>query len=223
MKIIALPDLHQGTKYLSLIADELTQVDLVLLVGDLTNDGGEADAAEVIASVRQFNESVLAIPGNWDGLTVDAYLTREGINLHRTHKALNSIEFLGCGGSLRSIGQSPNEYTETDYQRFLDEAYSNIDPQLPRILVCHQPPYHKDYVSAWIDLSFGSRSVRKFVEDKQPLVCFTGHIHEAFLFGTGQTKIVNSGPLWKGQFAYLETNGTSIQILENRHVSLPEI
>ena len=48
MKIIALSDLHNGLTSLSEISNNLSQVDLVLLVGDLTNGGPAQDANQVI-------------------------------------------------------------------------------------------------------------------------------------------------------------------------------
>jgi hypothetical protein len=48
MKIIALSDLHNDHTSLSKIGDTLFRVDLVLLVGDLTNGGPAQDANQVI-------------------------------------------------------------------------------------------------------------------------------------------------------------------------------
>lgn len=57
----------------------------------------------------------------------------------------------------------------------------------------------------------GSKIIRKFIEDIQPLACFTGHIHEGKAIDTiGNTKIINPGPFKKGKFAWFT--------LENDHV-----
>lgn len=48
MRLIALPDLHQNTHGLKALADQLAQVDVVLLVGDLTNMGGAEAAAAMV-------------------------------------------------------------------------------------------------------------------------------------------------------------------------------
>ena len=59
MKIIALPDLHEGAILIDLIAEPLSEADLVLLVGDLTNTGTAASAAEVVNTVRKYNRCIL--------------------------------------------------------------------------------------------------------------------------------------------------------------------
>lgn len=141
MKIIALPDLHNDLTSLSDIGNNLSHVDLVLLVGDLTIGGSAQDASQVIQIVQRFNTSVLAIPGNWDKPEVDAYLFQEGINLHRRHIRMEGLTFIGMGLSLPGIVPTPNEITESDFERFFAEVASDLNPSEPEILVCHQPPF----------------------------------------------------------------------------------
>lgn len=95
MKLIALPDLHNDLTSLSKIGNTLSKVDLVLLVGDLTNGGSAQAAIEVVQLVRRFNLSILAIPGNWDTPEVEGCLSQENINLHRRYV---EMEGLTCQG-----------------------------------------------------------------------------------------------------------------------------
>ena len=60
------------------------------------------DAALVIDTVRQFNTAILAVPGNWDGTEVSAYLSAQGLNLHRRHVIRDQIAFIGVGAALIS-------------------------------------------------------------------------------------------------------------------------
>ena len=143
MKIIALPDLHNDLARLSKIGEDLSQVDLVLLVGDLTNSGSAHDAISVVQLVRRFNTSVLAIPGNWDTPEVENYLHQAGINLHRRHILIDGLTFIGTGLSLPGIVPTPNEFTESDFERIFAEITANSNPNEPEILVCHQPPYKR--------------------------------------------------------------------------------
>ena len=85
MKIIALSDLHNAIHYLEPLAESISAVDLILLVGDITNSGKTENISEIIKFIRKNNDSVLAIPGNWDGQEVSEYLESEKINLHRRH------------------------------------------------------------------------------------------------------------------------------------------
>jgi uncharacterized protein len=205
MKLIALPDLHQDTRYLPMLADQLAQVDLVLLVGDIANASGAKGAQEMLQAIRQHNPRVLAIPGNWDDPDACAYLTEAGVNLHRRHVIVDQIAFAGAGGSLPSIIPTPNELTEAELAQALADAITNLDPQRPLVLLCHQPPAHTRSDRTWSRMHVGSTAVRSFIERVQPMLCFTGHIHEGVGIDTiGRSQIVNPGPLWKGGYAYAE-------------------
>jgi len=213
MKLIALPDLHGNISRLDAISRELSGVDLVLLVGDITNGGGAEDAARVTQAVRRHNRNILAIPGNWDDAGVSAYLQREGITLDRLQILLDQVVFVGVGGALPGPLSTPNEITEAEFEQALAEMAAEIDATMPIVFVCHQPPARtlNDQTSA--HLHVGSRAVRAFIEAVQPVVCFTGHIHEGIGIDTiGVTRIVNPGPLSSGGYAYAEITRWGIQV-----------
>jgi len=219
MKIIALPDLHDNVSSLSRIGHALSEVDLVLLAGDLTNGGAISTVRKVIRTVQMFNPSILAIPGNWDGPEVANYLSQNEINLDRRHIIINHLAFIGIGSSLPCLIQSPNEFAEEDFERFFGEAITGLGPEIPKILVCHQPPYQTQNDLAQGSLHVGSKTVRRFIEREQPLICFTGHIHEGVgIDHIGETQLINPGPLWQGQYAYTEVTFQGIQTLEIRTI-----
>jgi hypothetical protein len=213
MIIVALPDIHDDVGRLWSISEDLSAADVVLLVGDLTNFGRHAAAERVVKAVRTYNDRILAVPGNCDYREVDAYLTREGINLHRTHTLIDGVAFLGVGGSLPCPGRTPNEFSDRHFETFLAEAAAGLKPDVPLILVSHQPP--RDTVN---DLAnngkhVGSQSVRVFIESVQPLLCFTGHIHEGRgMDAIGRTKVVNPGPLWAGSYAYARVSREGAEV-----------
>jgi Icc-related predicted phosphoesterase len=219
MKIIALPDIHDDIINLLRIGRTLSEVDLVLLVGDLTNNGSASDAEKVVRTVQRFNASIMAIPGNWDGPEVEITLSRTGINLHRKHMALDGLVFIGIGAALPGLIQSPNEFTEEEFELLLREATTGLDEWVTKILVCHQPPYNTYNDLAQGNVHVGSKAVRKFIEDQQPLICFTGHIHEgAGIDHIGETQTINPGPLSQGHYAYAEITSMGIQSLEIRKI-----
>jgi uncharacterized protein len=215
MKIIALPDLHDGgTRYLEHIAGVLSEVDLILLVGDFTNMGNAADAARVLQDVERYNKCIRAVPGNWDTQEVSDYLTQHKINLHRHSEMINGVTFVGVGGSLPYGVETPTIYRETDFEAFLLEAMSNLDTDMPTVLISHQPPYGTCCDLLWDDY-VGSKSIRAAIEKYQPLICFTGHLHDARGIGEiGKTKIINPGPLWKGGYAYAEMENGQVTLIE---------
>jgi Icc-related predicted phosphoesterase len=218
-KIIALADIHDGgIQYLDKLAEDLATADVVLLVGDLTNNGKWADAERVVNAVRQYNESILSVPGNWDGPEVADYLTKANMNLHGRQVIFQDVAFVGVGGALPSIGQTVNEITESQFEAFLARAISGLDPAQPQILVSHQPPINTTADKAGAEFHVGSYSVREFVEQTKPLICFSGHIHSGIGIDTiGRTKIVNPGALWQGGYAYALLNEGQVVDLQIKH------
>ncbi|MBI5961808.1 MAG: metallophosphoesterase family protein [Chloroflexi bacterium] len=217
MRIIALPDLHEAITHLEGISQQLASVDLVLLVGDLTNSGSVVNVSRVINAVRQYNSSILAVPGNWDKVEVDGYLSQIGINLHHRHIVMDGIAFVGVGAALYSPNRSPNEVSENDLKAFLEEAISGLDNSLPKILVCHQPPIQSLVDKTWSGLHIGSETIRTFIHETQPLLCFSGHVHEGVgIDSIGRTQVINPGPIWEDRYAYAEIVDQQIVALEIR-------
>ena len=179
MRIVALTDIHGNASAIERLAAPLAAADLVLLTGDLTHFGGADDAARVIAAVREHNRHVLAVAGNCDQPDVAEWLVLEGISLHARHEVIEGVAFLGVGGSLPAPGRTPNEFSDAELGGFLDAAAEGLGDEVPCILVSHQPPADTalDMISGGRHV--GSASVRRFIERRRPLVCFTGHIHEA--------------------------------------------
>ncbi|MEO1289117.1 MAG: hypothetical protein AAFV93_15240, partial [Chloroflexota bacterium] len=91
-----------------------------------------------------------------------------------------------------------------------------LDPDIPKILVTHQPPYGTKADSTWTGKHVGSHAIREFIELEQPLICFTGHIHEAVSIDTiGKTKIINSGMIsGSNRYAYTEIVGGQVSTLK---------
>lgn len=204
MKIINIVDIHGNIKPIDSIGDALASADLVIIAGDLTNFGGAEDAREVLEAVGKYNKNILAVTGNCDKKEVDEYLFAKDMNLHGKTVDMDGISITGAGGSLPCPSPTPNVYTEEEYGEIFEGANADADGG-PGILVSHQPPFDtlNDKISNGTHV--GSKTVREYIERYQPLVCFTGHIHEAPGIDTiGRTKIVNPGPLGTRSYAYLD-------------------
>lgn len=215
MKIIALPDLHARTNALETMGDFLSSADLILLVGDITNAGGVLEANAVLQVVRKFNPNLLAVPGNWDHQEIDAFLSGQNINLNCRFLLMDQIAFIGVGASLPCLVPTPNEVSETDLERCLNRATAGLDPEIPKVLISHQPPYNTLTDLAQGKTHIGSKAIRAFIENTQPMLCFTGHIHESTgIDRIGSTRIINPGPPWQGGFAYAELTSGGIKTLE---------
>lgn len=205
MKLVAIADIHGRIEQLDIAADDLAAADLVLLTGDITHFGRRDQAAQMIEPIRQQCRQLLAVPGNCDYPDVENYLTELEINIDRSCRTIGGCNFLGLGGSLPAPAPTPNVYGEDELAQFLAQARSGCDSQAASVLIAHQPPLDTaaDRITAGDHV--GSRSVRAFIEEHQPLLCLTGHIHEAAsLDRIGSTQIVNPGPLSSGRYAYVE-------------------
>jgi len=219
MKIVAIPDLHGSTSGLDKVGADLAEADIVILAGDLTNFGRESDARIIIDTVKNYNQNIYAVQGNCDYPEVHAYLEREGLSLHRRSFVINGVAFLGVGGSLVCPGNTPTEFSEEEFERFLDEASSGLQDDIPKILISHQPPINTKVDQVQSGDHVGSSSVREFIEKLQPLVCISGHIHESVgIDEIGATKLVNPGPLRNGKYAYVEIEN-GLNLLEIREIS----
>lgn len=213
MIIISLTDIHAHTGAISALAKQLRSADLVILSGDITHFGHKKEMAGMIGLIRSLNPSVFAVSGNCDYPDAEEFLVEENISLNGLTKEFKDHVFYGLSGSLPCPGKTPHEYSEEEFEIFL--RHLTFSTGLPQILVSHQPPYDtiNDQVSPGVHV--GSKSIRKFIEERQPLVCFTGHIHEGTgIDHIGNTAIVNPGPAGRGSYALAEISDGKIKRLE---------
>jgi Icc-related predicted phosphoesterase len=200
-----------------LLASHLNSVDLIVVSGDLTHFGKEKQAEAVINALRLINNNVFAVPGNCDFPQVHSFLQREGVNLHGRCAMFRDYAVAGVGGSLACPGPTPNEYTEEEFKLILDEIKEQLPVGKPLILVTHQPPALTDCDLTSDGRHVGSHSIREFILDVQPVICFSGHIHESRGIGTiGKTVVVNPGPVSGESCAVAELSGEvkSVKIMK---------
>jgi uncharacterized protein len=213
MIIVGLADIHGKLPQEVYLSGILNQAEMVFLVGDITNFGREAEVKSLILPLVERFHKIFAVSGNCDFPEVDAYLSKQKINLHGRGEVFNGIGFEGLGGSLTTPFGTPNEYTEDEIARILKKGLGDIPDGTPLILISHQPPFQTscDRISSGIHI--GSISVRKFIEIHQPLACITGHIHESSgMDKIGKTHIINPGQLARGGYAYLEIKDGSADV-----------
>ena len=175
---------------------------------------------EIVLELRGKISAIYAVTGNCDYPEAEKYLTREGISLNASLIRHAGYTLVGLSGSLPCPGKTPNEYSEEEYEAILGAL--SIPAGEPLLMVSHQPPYNtlNDAVSPGFHV--GSKSIRKFIEKYQPLVCFTGHIHEGRAVDRiGNTLVVNPGPAGTGNFTFalLEENEVKNIRLRNLFIS----
>lgn len=195
MKIITIPDIHGRVDKMKSYFDKLEDADLVILAGDLTN--GDLETAEMLFEILHMHtDKILTIPGNMDTDDVVTYTKTLGYDIHKQHRIIDGVAFVGVGGALPFAGSYI--YSEQELADILSEARHGLG-DIPQVLVCHQPPANTINDRLYDGRQVGSQSVRNYIETYQPLICFTGHIHEAIGIDTiGNTQICNPGPVWRG-------------------------
>lgn len=217
MVIVTITDIHGNASPIDKLGKVLSEADLVIIAGDITNFGGEEEARKVVDEVSRYNNNILAVTGNCDKKEVDGYLSVLGINLHGRTVRKNGLNIMGAGGSLPCPAPMPNVYSEDEFGAILEKSAEGRDNGAPTILVSHQPPVDTVNDRVTSGEHVGSKSVREFIEKYVPLVCFSGHIHEApGIDEIGDTKIVNPGPLGTRSYAYLDVADGEIKTLEIR-------
>lgn len=212
MIIIGLTDIHGHLSPMHHLKSILDQADVVLIVGDITNFGKGPEADAVIAKIASQTGRIFGVSGNCDFHDVDEYLSQKGINLHGKGEVVDGIGFIGLGGSLITPFKTPNEYSEEEIEEALRKGMAYFSEKMPLVLVSHQPPLNTNCDKISSGTHVGSLSVRKFIEEHHPVLCFTGHIHEsAGIDKIGKTHIINPGLFGKGSYAYAEIKNGSVK------------
>ncbi|MCR4666543.1 MAG: metallophosphoesterase [Desulfovibrio sp.] len=201
---LVLGDIHDCPQAV-LSLPELGRADGILVTGDLTNTGGVSEASRVFRYFEKTALPVLAQFGNMDRKEVDDWLTRKGVNLHRTvWKLLPDVAVFGVGASLFTPFGTPSEYPESDFSFWLEECWQKAQSYPSTVLVSHNPPFDTACDIIADGSHVGSEAVKEFIEEHQPDICLCGHIHESrALDRIGRTLIVNPGSFAHGFYAML--------------------
>ena len=180
----------------------------MILAGDITHFRGRGEILAIINEVKKYSALVYGVCGNCDLLEANVALAEAGASMNRKATDIRGVTIVGIGGSLPCPRITPNEFSEADYKRFLEqEPFVSLAPG-SFIFVTHQPPLNTVVDKAWIGKHVGSREIRSFIERAKPVLCITGHIHEAAgVDAIGDTQIVNPGPFKSGNYQRLRWKG----------------
>ncbi|MGO9605839.1 MAG: metallophosphoesterase family protein [Candidatus Binataceae bacterium] len=211
MKIVSFGDVHMATRNLERMGDVMRDCDLVILSGDLTNFGGIDDTKKVLADVRRCCPNLLALTGNLDRREVMPFLETEGIALHGKGLVVEGLGIFGCGGSNITPFKTPTEFTEDEIYAALRAGYEQVRDVRPLVMVCHTPPFETKCDRILSGKAVGSTAARRFIEETQPDICISGHIHESAAEDSiGATRIFNAGPFKGGGFIVVRSEGKSL-------------
>ena len=215
MNITAFSDIHSCLDFLrpsTEAAEDVKNADIVLISGDITNFGGARQAKAIISEIQSYNENVFAVPGNCDLPEVDKHLKKEGKNLTCNFIEYGEFVLAGVGGfgncNRHEKCESSNEYFQICLQHVAERHVSGKD----LIFVSHFPPFNTSVDQTGLGKHGGMRVMRDFIEEHQPLLSVTGHIHEgAGVDKIGRTTLVNPGSFRQGSYAVIEIDGETVR------------
>jgi len=202
MRIIAVTDIHgRGNKVKELLEHSKEQEpDLILIAGDITHFRGREAAYNILKEFINFGKPFYAVMGNCDGRDVLELLEELHISLHDKRVEFNGVGIVGIGGSNITPFSTIWEFSEEEIWEILTKNYQDGD-----IVLSHVPPKNTKVDKTFVGTHAGSKSLRKFIEEKQPPLVICGHIHEAIgIDEIGETIIVNPGPLSSGHYATID-------------------
>lgn len=217
MKILAAADFHGASNAEHNLSKFLEQgYDCLVLIGDLTQFGPPEVAQSLLEKAKAANVPTFAVPGNCDPKQILQVLDKYGVNLHGKCEKFMDIAFAGLGGSNLTPFNTPFELTEVEIQEEL--AALPLCEGRKWVLVTHAPPYETKLDNTKEGIHVGSKSIRQYIEQKQPTVHLCAHVHEARgIDELGRTLMVNPGPICNGFAAEIiitEDEKASAQLLQ---------
>jgi len=188
LKILAASDIHGDTKTAKKLAEKADKenVDLVILAGDIT---GVVETENLIKPFTEKGKKVVFVPGNWDSsISAEVLSKMYGIkNIGENYLIYNNVGIFGIGSPDWQMSLHEKKTFEKLKKDF--EKIKNLEK---KILVSH---IHASGTKAEFSGVSGSTALRKAIEEFQPDIFLSGHIHEAEGLSDviGKTKIYNIG------------------------------
>ncbi|MAG50055.1 hypothetical protein CL621_00245 [archaeon] len=190
MKILAFVDLHGNKLFLNEIIERAKREKphLIICAGDLSDWGRNLNS--ILSKINKIGILTLIIHGNHESeeeLTKIIKPLKSIIFLHGSSYKINKYIFFGYGGGGFALEDKKLEK--------IIKKVKTIKKRSKIILVTHAPPYNTTLDRLDHMGHLGSKSIRKFIEEVNPVLNICGHLHE----NTGnvdkikRTKIINPG------------------------------
>ncbi len=216
-KILAISDVHGEENENLYTYLNNNDINLVLVLGDITNFGPLDFVATFLEKVADCGVDVIAIPGNCDPKGICNAINEVSFCLHNNIIAYGDAILFGYGGSNETPFNTPGEIQDNKIYGDVFELLANYDyvynkdvPKV-RILVTHAPPYNTEADKVESGDHVGSQGILKSIHEFEPEINLCGHIHEAkSLSKIGiTTDVANPGMLKDNGAVLIELKGGS--------------
>ena len=184
-KILAISDVHGEENENLYTYLNNNDIDLVLILGDITNFGPLDFVETFINKVADCDVDVIAIPGNCDPKGICNAINEVSFCLHNNIIAYGDAILFGYGGSNETPFNTPGEIQDNKIYGDVFELLANYDyvynDQVPKvkILATHAPPYNTEADKLQSGDHVGSQGILKSIHEFEPQINICGHIHEA--------------------------------------------
>ncbi len=212
MKVLVISDIHGSTENIEKLQSVFKDCDLVLFGGDFARFNHAETGKPALEALRKSHDSVFAVLGNCDEAEFISEVEDADMSVQKSMVFTDGLVIAGSGGGSKFSGDTPFERTEEELVSDFDVIKNSLaqikdeDGKCSSlVLIMHNPP--KDTKADMIPggIHVGSEQLRKFVEEVQPLLVVTGHIHEsAGIDKIGETTVINPGALLEGKYAVAE-------------------
>lgn len=165
---------------LAACARELERVDLVLLTGDQSDDGGEESTRMVADRFAGLGAPVVAVPGNHDDPAV----------VRAVFGAPGPVE-IGGWRVLCLDTTIPGEIRGSVDVRAAERLIDSAGEQ-PTLLALHHPPVSPS-VHEWFVLEHAPALLASLAERPHVRAVLSGHVHQAFAWRCGPLRLLG-GP-----------------------------
>jgi hypothetical protein len=187
-KVLAASDFHGDASASKKLAEkaEKEDVDLVVLAGDIT---GIVESDNILKPFVDKKKKVVFVPGNWESSETADFLSKlYGIkNVGEHYVKYGDVGVFGIG--------SPDWSFDIDDKKTfkkLKKDFEKIKDLEKKIMVSHINPAGTKSEFSGVA---GSEELRKAIDEFQPDLFISGHIHEAegMEEKVGKTKVVSVG------------------------------
>ena len=179
MKVFATADIHGNRTIMDKLNNIADKCDLILICGDIGGKGirgktlqqfseyQKEDAKYLCTVLENINTDSRFILGNDDWFEIDhsQYL--------KSSETIRGIQFIPFEFVLITPFNTNREVNENK----LNYELNKLNADNNSIIVAHTPPYYAGD-TLYNGMNCGSKSVRKWIEEVQPIIWLNGHIHE---------------------------------------------